>query len=81
MNTEKKFEKVFFESWTKDGYKGRWIYSQHHMRFSEADIPGLFEKRPYKDDEKKTPDYLYRIDKDGIHIALFYDGLPKNKQA
>jgi hypothetical protein len=76
VDTQKLHKKVYFEKWTRDGYKGRWIYSQRHMRFSEADIPALFEKRPYKHMEKRKPDYLYRIDKDGIHIALFYDGLP-----
>lgn len=79
MDTEKKFEKVFLERWRTDGYAGSWIYSQRHMRFSEADIPDLFEKRPYKNEETRTPGYLYRIDSDGIHIALFYDGLPKDK--
>ena len=76
MKTEKVYRKVFFEIWTKDGYQGRWIYAQRHMRFSEADIPQLYERRPYKDKETKPPEYLYRFDAKGIHIALFYDGLP-----
>jgi len=77
MKTEKKYRKVFFEIWTKDGYKGNWLYGQRHMAFGEADVPKLFERRPYKDKEIKAPEYLYRIDKKGIHIALFYDGLPE----
>ena len=57
----------------------RWKLDLFHMRFSEADIPDLFEKRPYKNEETRTPGYLYRIDNDGIQIALFYNGLPKDK--
>jgi len=76
VDTQKIHKKVFFKIHTKDGYKGKWIYQQWHMRFSEADIPILFERRPYKEKEDTPPDYLYRIDRDGIHIALFYDGLP-----
>jgi hypothetical protein len=79
MDTQKIHKKVFFEIHTKDDFMGKWIYSQWHMRFSDADIPSLFGKRPYKEKEEFPPDYLYRIDGDGIHIALFYDGLPVKK--
>lgn len=77
IDARKIHQKVFFEGWSSTGYKGRWIYSQRHMRFSEADVPALFEKRPYKHLETRVPEYRYRIAEDGIHIALFYDGLPK----
>jgi hypothetical protein len=77
VETEKKYGKVFFEVWARDGLKGRWTYSQRHSRFGESDVPSLFERRPYKDQEPRTPEYLYRLESDGIHIALFYDGLPK----
>ncbi len=77
MKTEKKYRKVFFEIWTKDGCQESLIYGQRHMGFSEADIPKLYDRRPYKHNETKPPQYLYRIDKKGIHIALFYDGLPE----
>lgn len=80
MNTEKKYKKVFFERWTKDGYAGRWIYTQRHMRFSESDVPDLFDRRPYKQEEQRIPDYLIKVSEEGLHIALFYDGLPKDKK-
>ena len=71
---------MFFEIWTKDGCQGNWIYGHRRMAFGEADIPKLYERRSYKDKETKPPEYLYRIDKKGIHIALFYDGLPKRDE-
>lgn len=77
MDTSKKYDKVFFEMWAQGGYKGRWMYGQRHMKFAESDVPELFERRPGKDQETRTPEYLYRLDTDGIHIAVFYDGLPK----
>lgn len=50
------------------------------MAFSEADIPKLYDRRPCKDKETKPPECLYPIDKKGIHIGLFYDGLPKRNE-
>jgi hypothetical protein len=75
---EKKYEKVFFEIFTREGYKRRWIYRQRHMKFSESDIPDLFTKRSHQDQEKRLPEYLYRMESNGIHIGLFYDGLPES---
>lgn len=70
-SSEKIHHKVFFHFYTSEGYKGRWIYQQRHMRFSEKDVPMLFERRPFKDQEPSLPDWLYRIDREGIHIAVF----------
>jgi hypothetical protein len=56
------------------------IYGKRHARFSEADVPDLFDNRPNKDQEKAKPDYLYRVDHDGIHIAIFYEGLSEQSQ-
>ena len=75
MEAQKYYDKVFFEIWRIDGYKGRWIYSAGGTQFSEEDIPSLYEKRPHKNKEGQPPDYLYRIDDEGIHIGLFYDGV------
>jgi len=75
MDRTKKYKKVSYEFWTKDGYKGRMIYGRRHTRFSEADVLDLFDNRPYKDQETIKPDYLFRVDRHGIHIAIFYDGL------
>ncbi len=80
MDKTRKYKKVFYEFWTKEGYQGRMIHGKRHMRFSEADIPDLFDNRPYKDQEKIKPDYLYRVDHDGIHIAIFYDGLSEQPE-
>ena len=78
MDTEKKYRKVKFEIYTAEGYQGYWTYGQRHMKFSEADIPELFEKRPNKDQETEPPVYRWMIDKLEIIIGLFYDGPPED---
>ncbi len=80
MSSDKLYEKVFFEMYSKKGYKGRWVYSQRHSRFAEKDVPDLFNKRPYQEKEIRVPEYLYRLEPDGIHIELFYDGIPKEEK-
>jgi len=74
ISNRKVHRKVFFEIFNRQGYAGRFIYSQRHMRFSEADVPDLFGKRPYRTEEPHVPEYRYRLDRDGIHIALLYEG-------
>ena len=75
VDTRKIHRKVFFEIFNREGYTGRnYVVQKRHARFSEADIPELFADRPYKNQEPHVPDYRYRIDEDGIHIALLYEG-------
>jgi hypothetical protein len=76
VDRQKINKKMFGEIYDRGEHRAQWIYSRRHMRFSGADIPILYERRPHKEEEEFHPEYLYRIDGDGIHIALFYGGLP-----
>jgi hypothetical protein len=74
IDSRKTHKKVFFEIYNRDGFGGRYVYQKRHTRFSESDVPALFALRPYRDHEAHEPEYLFRVDKDGIHIVLLYDG-------
>ncbi|RKX24094.1 MAG: hypothetical protein DRP45_08990 [Candidatus Zixiibacteriota bacterium] len=81
MDTQKRHKRVFYELYSSKGYYGRWILTQRHMRFAESDVPELYKKRPFQDQEQDAPEYRYTIDKEGIHIGLFYDCSPIEKSS
>ena len=79
MSTEQKFEKVVYERWSNDKYLGRWVYTRDGLLFGVSDVPALFESRPYRNQEVGKTEYMYRKSEEGLHIALFYGGLPGSK--
>lgn len=80
MKKERKHEKVFYERWARDKYVDRIVYTREGHTFGESDVPLLFDKRPWKEQETSKTDYLYREDDEGLHIALFYGGFPGYEQ-
>lgn len=74
MGYPKPHRKVYYYV---DGTRGRLLYVKRHRRFTEKDVPMLFESYPFREKLKPTAEYGHWITSRGIHIIIYPNGYPQ----